>query len=78
MVTRWGMGGLGLTAFQADAEHPFLGGEWVSGREYSEATAARVDADVEQVLAACHDVVYGLLSVEEETRLLPVSECGGA
>jgi cell division protease FtsH len=46
MVTRWGMGNLGLTAFQADEEQPFLGYELAQGRDYSEDTAARIDRDV--------------------------------
>jgi cell division protease FtsH len=33
MVTRWGMGELGLVAFQADAEHPFLGYELAQGHD---------------------------------------------
>lgn len=41
MITRWGMGTLGLAAFQADEEQSFLGYELTQGRDYSEATAAR-------------------------------------
>ena len=46
MITRWGMGKLGLAAFKADEEHPFLGYELSQGRDYSEATAARIDEEV--------------------------------
>ncbi|HXZ84427.1 MAG TPA: AAA family ATPase, partial [Myxococcota bacterium] len=52
MITRWGMGGLGALAFQADEEHPFLGFQLAQGRDYSEATAARIDREVEELLAS--------------------------
>jgi cell division protease FtsH len=53
-VTRWGMGELGLAAFQANAAHPFLGYELAQGRDHSEATAARIDQEVQRVLAERH------------------------
>jgi cell division protease FtsH len=62
MVTRWGMGSLGLVAFQADEEQPFLGYELAQGRDYSEATAARIDQDVQSLLEEQHEAVYRLLS----------------
>jgi cell division protease FtsH len=62
MVTRWGMGSLGLVAFEADEEQPFLGYQLAQGRDYSEATAARVDADVEQLLKDSHETVRDLLT----------------
>jgi cell division protease FtsH len=61
MVTRWGMGTLGVAAFQVDEEHPFLGYELAQGRNYSEATAARIDQDVQRLLEACHANVCQLL-----------------
>lgn len=62
MVTRWGMGSLGVTAFQADEEQPFLGYELAQGRDYSEATAAQIDGDVQRLLADGHETVRGLLT----------------
>jgi cell division protease FtsH len=62
MVTRWGMGSLGLVAFEADDEQPFLGYQLAQGRDYSEATAARVDANVEQLLRESHELVRNLLT----------------
>jgi cell division protease FtsH len=62
MVTRWGMGSLGLLAFQADAEHPFLGYELAQGRDYSEATAARIDQDVERLLSERQEIARRLLA----------------
>jgi cell division protease FtsH len=61
MVTRWGMGELGLVAFQADEEHPFLGYELAQGRDYSEATAARIDQEVQRLLAERHAYAHQLL-----------------
>jgi cell division protease FtsH len=62
MVTRWGMGDLGLVAFQADEEHPFLGYELAQGRDYSETTAARIDQEVQRMLAERHEYVRRLLT----------------
>ncbi len=71
MVTRWGMGSLGLVAFQADEEQPFLGYELSQGRDYSEATAARIDQDVQRLLEERHTSVYDLLmNAREQLDLL--------
>ncbi len=57
MVTRWGMGTLGLVAFKTDEQQPFLGYEISQGRDYSEATAARIDQDVARLIEQAHDDV---------------------
>ena len=62
MVTRWGMSDLGLVAFQTDETQPFLGYELAQGREYSEATAARIDKEVQSLLAERHEAVRQLLT----------------
>jgi cell division protease FtsH len=62
MITRWGMGSLGPIAFQADEEQPFLGYELTQGRDYSEATAARIDEDVQRLLEERHETVRRLLT----------------
>jgi cell division protease FtsH len=66
MVTRWGMGSVGLAAFQADEEQPFLGYELAQGRDYSEDTAARIDQDVQRLLEESHQAARELLSGERE------------
>jgi Peptidase family M41/Heat induced stress protein YflT domain len=66
MVTRWGMGDLGLVAFQADEEHPFLGYELAQGHDYSEATAARIDQEVQRLLAERHAYAGRLLTDARE------------
>ena len=57
MVTRWGMGKLGLMAFKTDEQQPFLGYEISQGRDYSEATAARIDQEVQRMLEDTHEEV---------------------
>ena len=66
MVTRWGMGKLGLVAFKADEEHPFLGYEISQGRDYSEATAARIDQDVIRLIDEAHEEVRRCLSANRQ------------
>jgi len=61
MVTRWGMGSLGPMAFQADEQQPFLGYELAQGRDFSEATAAQVDQDVQRLLEASHEGAHRVL-----------------
>jgi cell division protease FtsH len=51
MITRWGMGSLGPVAFEANDEQPFLGYQLAQGRDYSDATAARIDQEVERLVA---------------------------
>jgi cell division protease FtsH len=62
MVTRWAMGNLGLVAFRADEEQPFLGYELAQGRDYSEHTAARVDQEVQELLEKSHENASRLLT----------------
>jgi cell division protease FtsH len=62
MVTRWGMSGIGPVAFAADEEHPFLGYELAQGRDYSEATASRIDQEVQQLLEEAHETAHRLLA----------------
>jgi cell division protease FtsH len=66
MVTRWGMGNLGLLAFKADEQQPFLGYELAQGRDYSEATAARIDQEVQHILEERHEAVHRLLTSAKE------------
>jgi cell division protease FtsH len=62
MITRWGMGSLGPVAFQADDEQPFLGYQLAQGRDYSDATAARIDQEMEHLIAERQEVAHQLLS----------------
>jgi cell division protease FtsH len=62
MITRWGMGNLGLVAFKTDDQQPFLGYELSQGREYSEATAAQIDREIQRLLEERHTAVRELLT----------------
>jgi cell division protease FtsH len=66
MVTRWGMGKLGPVAFTADEHQPFLGYALSQGRDYSEATAARIDQEVTHLLEERHEAVRRLLTGARE------------
>ena len=66
MVTRWGMSKLGLVAFKTDEQQPFLGYEIAQGRDYSEATAARIDQEVLRLLEETHDRVRRCLTSSRE------------
>ena len=66
MVTHWGMSNLGLAAWQTGEVNPFLGYELTQGREYSDATAAKVDQEVQRLLNERHEVVRQLLIKSRE------------
>ncbi|MGB8412226.1 MAG: ATP-dependent zinc metalloprotease FtsH [Candidatus Binatus sp.] len=66
MVTRWGMSKLGLVAFKTDEQQPFLGYEISQGRDYSEATAARIDQEVSRLIQETHDGVRRCLTDSRE------------
>ena len=66
MMTRWAMGNLGPVAFESGDEQPFLGYQLSQGRDYSEATASRIDQAVEQLLAERQRVVRELLTGARE------------
>jgi len=62
MITRWGMGDLGLMALSSDEEQPFLGYELSQGRNYSEETSAQIDRDIQKLLNDRHELVRKLLT----------------
>jgi ATP-dependent Zn protease len=49
-------------AFDTQQEQPFLGYQISRGRDYSEATMAKIDREVEQLLQERQNVVNRLLS----------------
>jgi len=62
MISRWAMGQLGPVAFDTEDEQPFLGYQMSQGRDYSEATAARIDSAVEELLLERQKAVRSLLT----------------
>jgi cell division protease FtsH len=68
MITRWGMGSLGLMVLLSNEEQPFLGYELTQGRDYSEETAARIDQDIQCLLDERQRKVHKLL-IENLSKL---------
>jgi len=66
MVTRWGMGDLGLMAVASDEEQPFLGYELTQGHAYSEETSARIDQYIQHLLNKQHEDAKELLAQARE------------
>ncbi len=66
MVTRWGMGNLGLMAIATDDEQPFLGYALAQGHDYSEETSARIDKYIQRLLENRHQEVTHLLTQSRE------------
>lgn len=50
MVCEWGMSRLGMVGFGEDSDYVFLGREMSRNREYSEATAQAIDAEVKRII----------------------------
>jgi cell division protease FtsH len=73
MITRWSMGSFGPVTFESDDEQPFLGYQGSQGRDYSEATAARIDQEVEHLLVERQTAVHQLLN-EARPRLEALAE----
>ena len=62
MVTTWGMGSVGLLAYESHESQPFLGYELASNREYSDATAARIDSDMQRLIDEAHEEAKRVLT----------------
>jgi cell division protease FtsH len=62
MVTQFGMSPLGTVDYSNGGEQPFLGYSLSQGRQYSEETAARVDAEVRKIIEEAYEDVYNLLT----------------
>ena len=68
MVTRYGMSeALGLATFEAPRQALFLNVPSMAPREYSEATARRIDAEIERLLKAAHARVRETLAAMRAT-----------
>jgi cell division protease FtsH len=62
MICQWGMSDkIGLVVFKKGEPHPFLGRELTEDKDYSEATAQTIDAEVKAVLDRCYEKVRTLL-----------------
>jgi len=75
MVCEWGMSDrLGPLTFGKKDEQIFLGREIAQHRDYSEATAMEIDAEVKRIVTQCHEKARTLLTENLET-LKRISEC---
>ncbi|MDJ0797336.1 MAG: ATP-dependent zinc metalloprotease FtsH2 [Calothrix sp. MO_167.B12] len=55
MVTRFGMSDLGPLSLESQSGEVFLGRDWMSRSDYSEAIASRIDAQVRTIVEECYD-----------------------
>jgi cell division protease FtsH len=55
MVTRFGMSDLGPLSLESQQGEVFLGRDWTTRSEYSEAIACRIDAQVREIVEQCYD-----------------------
>jgi cell division protease FtsH len=55
MVTRFGMSDLGLLSLESQSGEVFLGRDWMTRSDYSEAIASRVDAQVRVIVEECYE-----------------------
>jgi cell division protease FtsH len=54
MVTRFGMSELGPLSLESQTGEVFLGRDWMTRSEYSEAIASRIDAQVRTIVEECY------------------------
>ena len=66
MVTQFGMSSLGMVDYSNGGDQPFLGYSLAQGRQYSEETAARIDAEVRQIIDSAYDDAIQLLRDNRE------------
>ncbi|MDJ0735081.1 MAG: ATP-dependent zinc metalloprotease FtsH2 [Nostocaceae cyanobacterium] len=55
MVTRFGMSDLGPLSLESQSGEVFLGRDWMSRSEYSDAIASRIDSQVRTIVEECYD-----------------------
>ena len=74
MVASWGMSEkIGPVSFKQSEEHPFLGKEMHSYREFSEETARLIDIEVQQIMHDVNDTATSML-VEHRAQLDALAE----
>src|ERR1700736_3672088 len=66
MVCEWGMSDLGPLTFGKKEEQIFLGREIAQHRDYSEATAVKIDAEVQKLVKRGYDSAKDLLQANRE------------
>lgn len=66
MVCEWGMSRLGALTFGQHEEAIFLGKEFNRHKDYSEATAVKIDEEIQNFMKAAYDEARGLLEENRE------------
>jgi len=67
MITHWGMSErLGPMSFRIGEEHVFLGKEIQEARDFSDATAAIIDQEVQIILREADDMAYKILADQRD------------
>jgi len=67
MVCQWGMSEeIGLMVFRKGEPHPFLGRELTEEKDYSEATAEKIDAEIHRLLQDAGTQARALLEQHRE------------
>jgi cell division protease FtsH len=66
MVCEWGMSDLGPLTFGKKEEQIFLGREIAQHRDYSEATAVKIDAEVQKLVKRGYDTSKDLLEANRD------------
>ncbi|BAZ69170.1 MAG: ATP-dependent zinc metalloprotease FtsH2 [Pelatocladus maniniholoensis HA4357-MV3] len=61
MVTRFGMSDLGPLSLESQTGEVFLGRDWMTRSEYSEAIACRIDAQVRSIVEECYNNAKGIM-----------------
>jgi cell division protease FtsH len=61
MVTRFGMSTLGPLSLESQSGEVFLGRDWTSRSEYSEAIACQIDAQVRSIVDECYQLALKIM-----------------
>ena len=73
MVCEWGMSSMGPLSFGKKEEQIFLGREIAQHRDYSEATAIRIDAEVSNLVKTAYDRAKKIIA-ENSAALVRIAE----
>jgi cell division protease FtsH len=73
MVCEWGMSSMGPLTFGKKEEQIFLGREIAQHRDYSEATAIRIDAEVSNMVKGAYEHAKQLI-VDNSDALVRIAE----
>ena len=66
MVTEWGMSDLGFISLGSEGEPLFLGREIAQHKDFSEATAKKIDEQINKILGECMDEATKILTEHKD------------